>query len=356
MNQPKLSVVLPIYNVEKYLKTCLDCLLSQTLTEFEIIAVNDGSTDKSVNTLEEYSRIDSRIKVINKKNGGLGDARNAGLKHVTGKYVMFVDPDDWLESGALNLMFITAEKNELDVLVTPFILESLSGSNVMEIHVEKNKIFESKRIKEELIRRLIGVLPNENNHLDELNSAANKMYRTEMIKKNNLSFVSERAFYGEDLVFNLNFFQFANRIMILDKALYHYRKDVSTSLTTRYRDNLYEMRLNLYNYISEYVQKYNTEHNEKYNVALQGRIYYETPSTIRNECHYSNLSSQIDVIKKIKKILLNSHVKFALQEYKPSYKLNRFKKLQYASMKSSYVLPTYLFYKLKFLSDRTKKK
>lgn len=343
--QPLVSLVVPVYNVEKYLAACLDSLLSQTLKELEIIAVNDGSTDNSPKILEEYQKNDSRIKVIHKKNGGLGDARNAGLSHVSGKYVMFLDSDDWLNEKALEEMVEVATKNDLDVVITPFIFEYLEGSKKFEINVQKNKVFEGEEVKGFLIRKLIGPLPHEGNSIDELNSAANKLYRVDIIKKNNLFFVSERQYYGEDLVFNLNYFKCADKVIVLDKAFYHYRKDINTSLTTRYRVNLFKMRLNLYEFLERFIeQSSNYNYKDSFEIALKGRIYFELTSNIINEFHPANNESTFRKIKEVKHMLRNPVIKNAIRNFKPNDQ-SIFKKMQYGVMRIGRALPLYIYCK-----------
>ena len=113
----KLSVIVPIYNVDKYLKKCVDSIINQTYKNLEIILVDDGSTDSSGKIADEYKKIDERIKVIHKKNGGLADARNAGIKIATGKYIAFVDSDDWIDCDAYRFSIELLEKSESDMLV-----------------------------------------------------------------------------------------------------------------------------------------------------------------------------------------------------------------------------------------------
>ena len=117
MNKPIVSVLIPVYNVEKYLKKCLDSVVNQTLTDIEIICVNDGSTDGSLKILEEYRSIDSRIKIINKANGGLPSARNAGLNAAKGRYVGFVDSDDYIEPNMFEKLVDVAEHEESEVVI-----------------------------------------------------------------------------------------------------------------------------------------------------------------------------------------------------------------------------------------------
>lgn len=114
----KISVIIPCYNVEKYLDKCMQSILSQTLSDIELICINDGSTDDSLKLLNQYAASDSRITVINKKNEGVGIARNCGLKLATGEYVYFVDPDDWLENLEVLAKIYEKAKNEnLDMLI-----------------------------------------------------------------------------------------------------------------------------------------------------------------------------------------------------------------------------------------------
>jgi glycosyltransferase involved in cell wall biosynthesis len=116
----KVSVIVPIYKVEKYLPRCIDSILNQTYKNIEIILVNDGSPDRCGEIVEEYASIDNRIKVIHKKNGGLSDARNAGMDLVTGKYTIFVDSDDWLDIKMIAKLMNTCKKFKADVVQSAF--------------------------------------------------------------------------------------------------------------------------------------------------------------------------------------------------------------------------------------------
>ena len=115
-NKPKVSVIIPVYNVEKYLADCLDSVVNQTLEDVEIICVNDGSTDSSANILERYSCEYNNITVIKQENQGLSCARNAGVLHARGEYIYFLDSDDRITANAMEEMYNLAHKDELDVL------------------------------------------------------------------------------------------------------------------------------------------------------------------------------------------------------------------------------------------------
>ncbi|WP_413307844.1 glycosyltransferase [Bacillus sp. 1P10SD] len=112
-NNPKISIVVPIYNVERYLPACLDTILEQPFSDFELILVNDGSTDNCLDICNEYSLKDDRINVVNKKNGGLSSARNAGIEVSTGKYIVFIDPDDQICENYLESLYNIVEKKNV---------------------------------------------------------------------------------------------------------------------------------------------------------------------------------------------------------------------------------------------------
>ena len=116
----KISVVLPVYNVANYLRKCLDSLVNQTFEDFEVICVNDGSTDLSLGILEGYALSDSRFKIISQENKGLSGARNTGIQHVQGKYVLFVDSDDWLEENALEELYNHVKGFDSDITMFKF--------------------------------------------------------------------------------------------------------------------------------------------------------------------------------------------------------------------------------------------
>lgn len=137
MSEIKVSVIVPVYNVEKYLEECVDSLIGQTLKEIEILLIDDGSTDSSGEICDRYAQAYENISVIHKSNGGLGDARNVGFSNAKGKYVYFIDSDDYLELGALEYLYEEAEKNQLDVIL--FSAESFSDEEDIEFNPEEYK-------------------------------------------------------------------------------------------------------------------------------------------------------------------------------------------------------------------------
>ena len=151
-----ISVVIPVYNVEKYLRRCLDSVLNQTYQDWEAICVNDGSLDNSEKILSEYAKLDSRFKIINKQNGGLSDARNTGLKNAKGKYVIFLDSDDFIHPQTLEITYELAEKKNADMVLFDFdvdfhkatLKKMKNGIDVSALLPEtRKKVYKQKNIK-----------------------------------------------------------------------------------------------------------------------------------------------------------------------------------------------------------------
>ena len=121
----KVSIIVPVYNVEKYLRKCLDSLINQTLKDIEIICINDGSTDKSLEILEEYKNRDSRIILLNQENSGQSIARNNGIKKATGEYIGFVDPDDWVENNMIKCLIDEIKSEKVDLVTSGCVILQL---------------------------------------------------------------------------------------------------------------------------------------------------------------------------------------------------------------------------------------
>ncbi len=132
----KVSVIVPVYNVEKYLEECIESLINQTLTDIEIICINDGSTDNSLKILEELQKKDNRIKIINQKNSGVSSARNNGIENATGEYIGFVDSDDWIDSDYYEKLYNTAKKYNSDIAAG-----DMYRRNKKRFNYEKEELF-----------------------------------------------------------------------------------------------------------------------------------------------------------------------------------------------------------------------
>jgi len=199
---PDISIIVPIYNAEKYIKICLDSLINQTKKELEFILINDGSTDNTEKIIKKYK--DPRIKYYKNKNQGIGKTRNFGIEKSTGKYIMFLDSDDSLEKNACELLFNEVLERKIDLLVFGF----SKCSNITKTE-EKIPSFSSTSLKK------------DPSLITSINlSPWNKIYKTSLIKNNNIRFIEDLKY--EDVPFVIMALDKAQNISKLDKCLYNY--------------------------------------------------------------------------------------------------------------------------------------
>lgn len=236
----KISVVLPIYNVEKYLNRCLKSVVNQTYKNIEIILVDDGSTDQCPELCEEWSRKDKRIKVIHKENAGLGMARNTGIENATGKYICFFDSDDFISLNAIETLYDVAVLSNADAVLFGFNKVDFKG-NVYQSVVPKGEkpVYEGSEVRQIILPDLIAQMPSISTVKNLWMSAWACMYSLELIRKVNWRFVSEREIISEDVYSLLHLYNYIEKVAIVSKALYNYC-DNATSLTHTYRPDRYE--------------------------------------------------------------------------------------------------------------------
>lgn len=271
--KPLISIVIPIYNAEKYLSMCLESILKQSYSELEIICVNDGSTDGSSDLLRTYANSDKRIKIIDKKNEGVSSARNTGIEKACGEYLLFVDADDWIEQDTCEKALAAMHNNEADVVMWSYVSEYGSSNSPKTIFPD-NCVFERQEILNRLHRRFIGIVGEELEHpelADAICPVWGKLYKRNLIIQSGASFIdlAEIGTY-EDGMFNLETFFYANKVVYLNQCLYHYRRSNTTSVTSTYREELFGLWQNLYQRMGQYIQEKNLP--AIYNEALQNRI------------------------------------------------------------------------------------
>lgn len=214
---PEITVIVPVYNVEKYLGKCLDSILSQSFSNIEIICVNDGSTDNSRKILQDYKNKDSRIIILDKKNGGLSSARNAGLNIARGKYISFVDSDDWIENDMLELMYSSMENLNTDISIC----------QVHQFDESKQKIDDSnpyytlEYFNSSFDNRSFSYLETKSFIMDVCVMAWNKLYRRSFLDSLNARFPDGKIF--EDGPFFFSIFFNTKKVNIVRKFLYNYR-------------------------------------------------------------------------------------------------------------------------------------
>ena len=209
-----ISVIVPIYNAEKYLNKCVDSLINQTKKELEFILVNDGSTDKTEEIIKSYK--DSRIKYFKNKNQGIGKTRNFGIEKATGKYIMFLDSDDYLKNNPCEILYKNVEKTDADLAICDFYKIYDSGEE------EKIKLLSFKPT----------TLWKTPSLVNEINLAPwNKLYKKELITKNKIKFVENLKY--EDAPFVIEAFSKAGKIIKVDEYLNYYLIHGNSETTVR---------------------------------------------------------------------------------------------------------------------------
>ncbi len=234
-NMPICSIIIPVYNIGKFIHQCLDSLLKQTYNDFEVIVIDDGSTDKSPIICDEYAKLDSRIKVFHKKNKGVSSALNMGLKHIQGKIVCFIDGDDWVEPNFLETIHSFFSNNiDVDILGFNYFFEKENDSKKSQPLTEG--LFESNQ-KDHLVMATIipKFIERKYNYvLPGIRSKCVKAFRKDVIEKNSILF-NENIPIGEDAQFCSEALSYAKKYAQYNYYLYHYRV-YSQSSNRKYRN------------------------------------------------------------------------------------------------------------------------
>lgn len=267
---PKVSIIVPVYNVERYLRQCLDSLVNQTYQNIEIICVDDGSTDASSEILTEYALKNSKVRVIRQENSGLSVARNVGFSFATGKYVMYVDSDDWIDVCTCEKAVFKAEEHAADLVMWPYIREFPNRSAPKVIFSEE-KTFHAAECRE-LQRRMVGLLGTELAHpenADALCTVWGKLYLRELIAQNDIHFTDlQRIGTYEDGLFNLHYLAHVKNATYIPDYLSHYRKN--SGMTSKYRNKLALQWKNLFSDMRGYIEK--GGYGSDFEQALNNRI------------------------------------------------------------------------------------
>ena len=212
---PKISIIVPIYNAEKVLKRCVDSILNQSYKNFELILINDGSKDKSIDIINEYKEKDERIKVIDNKNKGVSETRNIGIKTSKGEYIQFIDADDFIDPYMIEETLKEIEKNKADSVITGLYLDIESENEIKS----SKQTFEYK-IEEGNSNIAVAVMDRLNGTY--INSPVNKIYKKSIIIDNNI-YMDKTIDLGEDLLFNLEYLKNCKNGVLYKTVYYIYR-------------------------------------------------------------------------------------------------------------------------------------
>ena len=276
---PKLSVIVPVYNTEKYLRECVDSILAQTFEDFELILVNDGSTDGSGAICEEYAAKDPRIQVIHQKNGGITVARKSGVRVAQGEYVTFVDSDDWIEREMYATMLDFGKEAAPDVVICGMLMETSKGI-VPRKEIIKAGFYDKNRMQKELypimLFDFVHCMPAINPSL------CNKLFKRQLLS-NIIERVNDTITYGEDALCTYSGLLDADEIYITNRYLYHYRHHAESVCNTYSCSLLEKFFLLIEQLKSQFQQQDQSMMHQLYGYAARHSL-----ECIRSELLYNN--------------------------------------------------------------------
>jgi len=313
MAKPLVSIVVPCYGVEKYLNRCVESIVHQTLTDIEIILVDDESPDNVPFLCDEWAKIDSRIRVIHKKNGGLGYARNSGLEISSGDYIVFVDSDDFIALNTIEVCYNCIQQHNLDVVYyeSSRFTDTEYFGNVIENDKSDLVIYDDRSAFRWLAILPFSNLNGENVNIDKalrLGSAWAGMYRRSLLDKNIIRFYSEKEYLSEDYIFTFELMQVVNRVGFIKNKFYKYFVNLN-SLTSKLVMNKIDRAIEFAQKVSSrmiefgYTKEEAEIHPMKYVIEwtrVQQKIVYRSNLSYYEKRKWFYKYSSLDYIKEIR--------------------------------------------------------
>lgn len=300
-----ISVIVPVYNAEKFLDKCIESILSQTFTDFEAILVNDGSTDKSGEICDIWAQKDSRIKVIHQQNSGVSVARNNGISAAKGEYIAFVDSDDSINCDYLKLLYSNIDGHDLAVGATCM---HIIRENKQQILAVSDKSYTLWQFKKDMRHTFQG---------QYINSPVNKLFKTDIIKNNNLTFDPSMNL-GEDCVFCLSYMENCSKVKCFSDIIYNYNVHTNYVRSESYVKNRFADRTKMCNVQKEFYKQDTTYYYKRILSEYMHIAYYETLDNKSIQDHgrfvadYINENNLTELIKKANYNILDSKIFFKL--------------------------------------------
>lgn len=251
--KPKVSIIVPVYNVEKYLNRCMESLLNQTLKDIEIVLVDDGSPDNCPQMCDEYAKRDNRVKVVHKENAGLGYARNSGLEIATGEYVAFVDSDDYVEPDMYERLYEASQHYNVQMVLCGFDRDN-NGCRTKGLVANMPSSPTVIDARADYIPNLIGQMPNEYYSMYYGYAVWNILFSADVINKHHIRFKSERIYLSEDILFQIEYAARVKDVLLYPAELYSYCLNPGT-LTTKYDRTRYDKAVKLYNKLRQEINE-----------------------------------------------------------------------------------------------------
>lgn len=270
----KVSIVIPIYNAEEYLRECIDSALNQTMSDIKLVLVDDGSTDSSGKICDEYAKKDNRVKVVHQKNAGVCEARNVGIKAVETEYFTFLESDDWLTPDACERLYSYVENEQAEFVLGAYYKVSASGTTVKHPLSEKEIIFDENSIKNRLLEYVMGLTGERlktPGNVDSLLTDTAKLYKTDIVRDNDIYWISRKEIYSDCLEYILRYAFYCKKAVYFDEPIYYYRRTNTGSQTAGYRKGTLDLWLVQFDNMKSFI-----ESNKLYNLwdAYYSRVCF----------------------------------------------------------------------------------
>lgn len=331
---PKISIIVGLYNVASFLKEKqLNCIFNQTCSDWELILVDDGSTDETPVLCDRFAKQDKRVKVVHKENGGLGSARNAGMEVATGEYLWFYDVDDEVELNVLESCIQEMDARQTDMMIFGFWAITTYQNLTEEVHFKENEIRGQEQLRACYLDDLLFVRYGNG-------FAWNKVYRRCFIEQHQLRYENQRI--QQDEVFNLKVYQKVNSIYLSDKLFYHYYIYKVGNTRSRFIPNRFEIYKSIYNHFMDLKKAWQIS-DERFEDAMQKRFYASiSESLLFNLFHKNCPWNKQEKMQELHRIMNDEQVVHTMA-YMSKQKMGLEQKLYYSAFiqKSLFLISLY---------------
>ncbi len=308
MNDVKITAIMPVYNVENFIGKCIESLQAQTLTEWELIAVDDGSPDNSGAICDEYAKADSRITVIHKENGGAPSARNTAIPKARGEYLYFVDSDDWAEPTMFEDMYKKAKENDAQLVVAGYYIDTYYSDT--EFYTQEQSLpsrdFASQREFREYAHNMFDK--------NLLYTPWNKLFQRRYIEDNNIRFKNT---FWDDFPFNLDVVRDVERVALMEEKYYHFMRARADSETAKYRSDMYAKREEEHGWMLDLYAHWGVKSDESREM-LHRRYIERVVGCIENVTNSACTLSSKEKMQQIKDMITSENVRTALKYAQPN--------------------------------------
>ena len=315
------SVIVPVYNSEEYLTECIQSILNQTLSDIELILVDDGSTDSSGKICDNFAGSDKRVKVIHKKNSGAAAARNTGLEYACGEFIGFVDSDDWIEPSMYSIMYESAKSNDADIVWC----NVFKNENEKQRKYIPTKTYNKAEMEKEIYPLLISNVNEKNGKSLLRGSVCLRIFRKSMIERSNTSF-PDGLIYNEDVLFCISATMASEKYVYLGNDYLYHNRYVPDSVTKRHIPNLWEKQRIIFDLLNEIVKKSSFDFDDQINKKLFDVSIY----CIENACRSKDAA---EIKKEILTVCSDKQLRSVLKKLDFG-KMKKLKKAYYFGIKT----------------------